>query len=263
MQRLYVGTSGWAYKGWTGVFYPPGLGKSCELSHYAKLFNTVEINATFYRLPFESVVKDWYRRTPGSFIFAVKGSRYITHIKRLAVTKLSLLKFFNRVKHLKEKCGPILCQLPPDFDFKQLRRLDAFLKKLPPNLRQAIEFRNPSWYEHDKTFAVLREHQVAHVSISSSRMPMNLTATSNIVYIRLHGLEGGPHHDYNRSELWPWAEHCRRSLAEGRTVYAYFNNDLDARAPTNADLFRRLILTKRNQPNPRHPQQVAEPSLEN
>jgi uncharacterized protein YecE (DUF72 family) len=251
MQRLFVGTSGWIYKEWAGVFYPKNLEKTGELAHYAKTFNTVEINSTFYRLPFENMVKGWYRRSPPDFIFGVKGSRYITHIKRLKATKPSIQKFFDRAKLLKEKCGPILWQLPPNFDAKHLKRLDAFLRKLPAKYHHAVEFRHPSWYEHVETFELLRRRKVAHVSVSSLRMPMNLTVTSDIVYIRFHGLKDGARHDYTRKELRPWAEHCRRCLAEGKSVYAYFNNDLNTRAPLNAQLFSAMILAPRRRTKPR------------
>lgn len=244
MQPLFVGTSGWIYKEWAGVFYPKDLEKTGELAHYAKTFNTVEINATFYRLPFENMVKGWYRRSPEDFIFAVKGSRFITHINRLQVAKPSIQVFFDRAKLLREKCGPILWQLPPNFEFKNLRRLDSFLKKLPEKYSHAVEFRHPSWYEHAEAFEVLREHKAAHVSVSSLRMPLNLEVTGDFVYLRFHGLEGGPRHDYTRDELRPWAEHCRRCLAEGMRVYAYFNNDLNTRAPLNAVTFREMVLAK-------------------
>jgi uncharacterized protein YecE (DUF72 family) len=171
MERLvFVGTSGWIYKEWAGVFYPKKLPKTGELAYYAKTFNTVEINATFYRLPQESMVQGWYQRSPPDFIFAVKGSRFLTHIKRLKGNRESIKKFFDRAKLLKEKCGPILWQLPPTLKFDP-KLLNAFLKKLPRRYRHAVEFRHPSWYENEESFAILREHNMAHVSVSSLKMP--------------------------------------------------------------------------------------------
>jgi len=239
--ELFIGTSGWAYKEWAGIFYPTGLKKSGELAHYATQFNSVEINATFYRLPLESTVKGWRERTPKEFLFPVKGSRFITHIKRLKARKTAIAKFFSRARLLKEKCGPILWQLPPNFDFKNFKRLAAFLEKLPRKYEHAVEFRHPSWYEHEATFHLLQSRKVAHVSVSSLRMPMNLRVTTDFVYVRFHGLEGGPYHDYTRPELKPWAEHCGSFLASGMAIYAYFNNDLNTRAPWNAKLFREMI----------------------
>lgn len=241
MERLiFVGTSGWIYKEWAGVFYPKKLAKTGELAHYAKTFNTVEINATFYRLPQENMVKGWHERSPADFLFAVKGSRFITHIKRLKADRASIKKFFDRAKLLKEKCGPILWQLPPNFKLDP-ERLESFLKKLPKRYRHAVEFRHPSWYETDAAFNILRRHNSAHVSVSSLRMPMNLTVTTDFVYVRFHGLEGGPRHDYTTEELQPWASHCRKQVAQKNPIYAYFNNDLNTRAPWNAETFRELV----------------------
>jgi uncharacterized protein YecE (DUF72 family) len=243
--NLYVGTSGWIYKEWAGVFYPKDLKNPGELAHYAKTFDTVEINATFYRLPFENMVKGWYQRSPKKFIFAVKGSRYITHIKRLKARAPNIKKFFDRARLLKEKCGPILWQLPPNFHYDP-KLLEKFLGKLPKEYRHAFEFRHVSWYENEKTFEILRAHKVSHVLLSSLRMPQNLTITTDFVYIRFHGLEGGPHHDYTNEELQPWATYSKRWLKDGFSVYAYFNNDLNTRAPWNAIAFREMITGKRN-----------------
>jgi uncharacterized protein YecE (DUF72 family) len=240
MERLFVGTSGWVYKGWAGTFYPDKLQKAGELAYYATQFNTVEINATFYRLPLRTMVKGWYERSPPDFVFAVKGSRFLTQMKKLKVDKPSINKFFGRVKFLREKCGPILWQLPPSLGF-DLERLDSFLKKVPKKHRHAVEFRHPSWYGHEETFDILRKHRAAHVSLSSMRMPMNLNITADFVYIRFHGLDQGAAHDYTRRELRPWAEHCRRCLRNGRRVYVYFNNDWNTRAPLNAQTFREMI----------------------
>jgi uncharacterized protein YecE (DUF72 family) len=243
MRRVFVGTSGWVYKGWAGSFYPSGLKKFDELEYYATRFNTVEINATFYRLPLEAMVKGWHRRSPKDFVFAVKGSRFITQMKKLKVERESIQVFFERVRPLKEKCGPILWQLPPNFGFNG-ERLDSFLAIIPVKFRHAVEFRHPSWYEHEETFTILRRHNAAHVSVSSLRMPMNLAVTSDFVYLRFHGLEHGAAHDYTRRELQPWAEHCRRCRNNGTGVFAYFNNDLNTRAPGNAEMFRTMILER-------------------
>jgi uncharacterized protein YecE (DUF72 family) len=240
---VFVGTSGWIYKEWAGTFYPKKLSKSGELEFYATKFNTVEINATFYRLPLETMVQGWYKRSPANFIFAAKGSRFLTHIKRLKGTRESIKKYFDRVKLLKEKCGPILWQLPPNLKYDS-KLLDGFLKKLPKRYRHAVEYRHPSWYEHEESFGILRKYNMAHVSVSSLKMPMNLTMTTDFTYIRFHGLEGGPYHDYTTDELKPWAKHCREQVAKGFPIYAYFNNDLNHRAPLNAVAFREMVKGK-------------------
>ena len=242
MERLFVGTSGWIYKGWAGSFYPEGLPSREHLAYYASQFNTVEINASFYRLPPESMAKGWRERAPEGFIYAVKGSRFITHMKKLKVDRKSIDIFFERTALLKEHLGPILWQLPPNLHHDP-DRLDKFLTMLPKKFRYAVEFRHPSWIVED-TFEVLREHQAAHVQLSSMAMPMDLTTTADFIYIRFHGLQGGFAHDYTGAELKPWAEHCRAALEEGLSVYAYFNNDANTRAPGNAKTLRDMIAAK-------------------
>lgn len=244
MDHLYIGTSGWLYKEWAGVFYEKDLKKGAELEHYVTQFDTVEINATFYRLPKPSIVQGWYNRAPKDFIFAVKGSRFVTHIKRLNIDRPSISKFFRRADRLREKCGPILWQIPPNFPY-DAERLDKFLHKLGRTKhRHAFEFRHPSWYEHADTFEILRKYDTAHVSVSSLRMPMNLTLTTDFTYIRFHGLQGGARHDYTAAELKPWVTHAVKCLEQDIAVYAYFNNDLNVRAPDNARAFRKSIQRK-------------------
>jgi uncharacterized protein YecE (DUF72 family) len=153
-------------------------------------------------------------------------------MKKLNVTKDSISIFFDRVKPLREHMGPILWQLPPTLH-KDVPRLERFLGMVPKRFRHAVEFRHPSWMA-DEVFDVLRAHDVAHVSVSSLRMPMDFTVTTDFLYIRFHGLEGGATHDYTRDELESWAEHCQAALRQGQTVYAYFNNDWNCRAPENA-----------------------------
>lgn len=239
MNRVFVGTSGWIYKDWGGFFYPQELEED-RLQFYARHFNSVEINASFYRLPNPETVRGWYRRTSPEFRFAVKGSRFITHLKRLKVERASIKIFFDRARLLEDKCGPILWQLPPTLQFEP-ERLTTFLKILPRRFRHAVEFRHVSWYGHEETFAILRRYRAAHVWLSSQRMPVNLTSTTDFAYIRFHGLEGGAAHDYTRDELRPWAEACRRCIASDMEVHAYFNNDVNVRAPQNAKVFREML----------------------
>jgi uncharacterized protein YecE (DUF72 family) len=234
VDRLYIGTSGWIYKGWAGAFYPKRLKQAEHFNYYATHFPTVEINATFYRLPTENMVRGWHDKAPEGFIFAVKGSRFITQMKKLKVEPESIQIFFDRVEPLAEHLGPILWQLPPMLH-KDIPRLKHFLELLPTEFRYAVEFRHPSWMDSE-VFDLLRTHDCAHASVSSLRMPMDLTVTTDFVYIRFHGLEHGAAHDYTREELQPWAEHCRAALEDGKTVYAYFNNDWNCRAPENAKM---------------------------
>ncbi len=231
MNRIYIGTSGWGYKEWANDFYC-GLKPKEHFSFYSTQFTTVEINATFYRLPDVRVVHGWRDKAPVGFIFAVKGSRFVTHIKRLNELERSVGNFTRRIRPLGEKLGPLLWQLPPNLG-RDLPRLENFLERLPKSLRYAIEFRHPDWMA-DETFDLLRKYHAAFVSVSSMRMPTNLSVTSDFIYVRFHGLTGGARHDYTREELRPWAEHIREQAAAGKSVFAYFNNDLNVRAPNNA-----------------------------
>jgi uncharacterized protein YecE (DUF72 family) len=185
------------------------------------------------------MVRGWQQRAPPGFVYAVKGSRFITHLKRLKIQKKSIAKFFRRVLPLKEHLGPILWQLPPNLP-KDLPRLEKFLKKLPAGCRYAVEFRHPSW-DDDEVILFLKEQKVAFVSVSSMRMPLNLAVTADFIYLRFHGLEAGAAHDYTHAELKPWAAHCRAALNKGLAVYAYFNNDWNVRAPKNARELIRLV----------------------
>jgi len=232
MGRIYIGTSGWVYKGWAGAFYPKELRPPEHFGYYAGHFPSVEINATFYRLPTENMVKGWHNKAPDDFIFAVKGSRFITQMKKLNVTADSISIFFERIKPLRKHLGPILWQLPPSLH-KDVPRLERFLAMVPKRFRHAVEFRHPSWMA-EEVFEVLRAHDAAHVSVSSMRMPADFTTTTDFVYIRFHGLEAGAAHDYTREELEPWGQHIQSAADSGKTVYAYFNNDWNCRAPENA-----------------------------
>lgn len=236
---LYVGTSGWSYEHWRGRFYPEDMPERDWFDFYTRRFGTVELNVTFYRLPFENMIKSWRTRAPKGFLFAVKGWRVITHRKRLRGVREEMDRFLERMGGLGDHLGPILWQLPPSLscDLKLLRR---FLKILPAGRRHALEFRHPSWCVRE-VYDVAAEFGAAIVGVSSLRMPPVCVATAPFVYLRFHGLAGGFAHDYTREELRPWAEWAAACLKEGRDVFAYFNNDANARAPENARLFTQMI----------------------
>ncbi|GAB4247036.1 MAG: DUF72 domain-containing protein [Acidobacteriota bacterium] len=239
MAKLYVGTSGWSYRGWVGEFYPAGLDPGEWLEFYVQHFNTVEINATFYRLPFPGMVESWSRRAPEGFLYAVKGNRRITHLKRLRDVDADLSRFLERIEPLGAHLGVLLWQLPPRFP-ADVAVLEAFLRVLPPGYRHAVEFRDPSWLVGD-VWTCLRRYGVAQVGVSSLRMPPEMEPTADFAYLRFHGLSGGFAHDYATEELRPWAERAAAVLAEGGDVFAYFNNDARCRAPKNAREFRELV----------------------
>jgi uncharacterized protein YecE (DUF72 family) len=239
MKHVYIGTSGWSYKGWQKAFYPEEVRVKDHFQFYATQFPTVEINLTFYRLPTPGMVKGWRDKAPEGFVYAVKGSRFITHMKKLKNLDGALDKYLDRIKLLKKHIGVVLWQLPPMLKL-DLERLEDFLKLLPKSYRHAVEFRDVSWMT-EEMFALLRKYHVAHASLSSMRMPMDLTVTSDVVYIRFHGLEGGFAHDYTRAELEPWARHIKKQARAGRKVFAYFNNDANVRAPANAKLLMEMV----------------------
>src|SRR5438105_5915253 len=186
------------------------------------------------------MVRGWRDKAPPGFVFAVKGSRFITHMKRIANLDGAVRKYFTRIKALQERVGIVIWQLPPNLR-KDAERLEKFLRRLPEKYHHAVEFRHASWLDED-VFAILRRHEVAHVSVSSLAMPMNLTVTSDRVYIRFHGLASGAAHDYTRKELQPWAAHIKQQAAKGKTIYAYFNNDANVRAPKNAKALIEMTL---------------------
>jgi len=246
MAGIYIGTSGWSYKCWESEFYPADLAHKKHFAFYATHFPTVEINLTFYRLPTLKAVEGWRDNAPPGFVYAVKGSRFITHMKKLANLNGALDRFFEHIEPLRRKIGVILWQLPPLLK-NDVPRLSAFLKLLPDHYRYAVEFRHASWLV-EPVFQLLRNHEVAHVSVSSFGMPMNLKVTSDVVYIRFHGLSGGASHDYTRAELKPWAAFIRRQHASGKLVFAYFNNDANVRAPANARLLMEMTCAARAGP---------------
>lgn len=239
--RVHVGTSGWTYDDWDGVFYPEGVTGADRLQFYATRFDTVEVNATFYRLPFRGMIVGWNRRLPSGFHLVVKGPRTVTHLKKLADCEAPLQAFLERVQALKT-LRLILWQLPPSLH-RDLERLGRFLAALPRWVRHAVEFRHASWWD-DATAGLLARHDAAFVTVSHPRLPDQVLATTDLLYLRFHGLGGELYrYNYSAAELRAWADRVAPHLA-GRTLYAFFNNDYEAHAPGNADQFRRLLQRK-------------------
>jgi len=230
--RVKVGTSGWSYDHWERAFYPEHLGASHRLEYYAGCFPTVEINATFYRMPSEHAVRSWAEEVPKGFAFSVKGSRFITHYRHLVGAGDALVSFMERVQLLGPKLEVVLWQLPPTM-VADVDVLDAFLGGLPKGtVRHAVEFRHSSWL-NARTFEVLAVHNAAHVHVSSDQMPEDLTPTADFVYVRFHGT-ARYHGAYVEPALEPWCSFLSQQAAEGRDGYAYFNNDAEAHAPRDA-----------------------------
>jgi uncharacterized protein YecE (DUF72 family) len=236
MTRYFIGTSGWHYDGWRGVFYPVKLPKKDWLAFYAGRFLTVELNNSFYRLPTESAFRGWHDTTPAGFYFAVKASRYITHIKRLKDAEEPLSNFMSRAARLKDKLGPVLYQLPSSFH-RDDTRLATFLEKLPPGGRHVIEFRHESWLT-DEVFEMLRQHRVGFCVFDMPGQKSPLLATADFAYIRFHGTGERYSGSYPEAALADWADKISK-LAKGLdAVYIYFNNDVSGHAVKNAMTLR-------------------------
>jgi uncharacterized protein YecE (DUF72 family) len=233
---LRIGCSGWNYAHWrNGVFYPPRCASRNWLEFYARHFDTVEINTTFYRLPRESAVARWVVETPPGFVFSVKVSRFVTHIKRLLDVGEHLPLLYDRIGPLlrSDKMGPLLWQLPPTFAL-DLDRLAGALEHTHDGRRHAFEFRHPSWFR-EETYALLREHGAALVIADRPEVNQFQTheLTAGFTFVRFHSGTRGRNGNYSHAELDEWAERLER-WAGDVDVFAYFNNDWEGFAIENA-----------------------------
>jgi len=233
---LRVGTSGYHYEHWKGIFYPEDLPKAHWFSHYAKIFDTVEINNTFYHLPSAAAFDAWKEQAPKGFCYALKFSRYGSHIVRLKKPRDTIRRFLQRADRLGDLLGPILVQLPPDWKAEP-ERLDAFLKAASKNHRWALEFRDPRWL-CEEVFSILQRHNAAlciHDMIGEH--PRRITA--DWVYLRYHG----DHYagNYSPQALKAQALWIKRQLADGKHTFVYFNNDAQGYAVHNAIDLRRYV----------------------
>jgi uncharacterized protein YecE (DUF72 family) len=229
---IHIGTSGWHYAHWQGPFYPDDLGPEGFLDFYAQRFQTVEINNSFYQLPSERALSAWRHTVPPDFIFAVKGSRYITHMKKLQDPERSLAPLLERVTLLEDKLGPILFQLPPRWHCNP-DRLAAFLAALPDDRRYALELRDQTWI-NDQTLELLRRHHVAFCIYEFDGYLSPQAVTAAFVYIRLHG-PGGPYQGrYPTQTLASWAGAISAWSHQGLEVFCYFDNDEAGFAAQNA-----------------------------
>ena len=241
MSDVRVGCSGWNYAHWRERVYPKGLPPKRWLAYYATLFDTVEINNTFYRLPRVSAVQGWVHQSPPGFLFAVKSSRYLTHIKRLTDLDGGIQRFYTRIDPLvrSPKLGPLLWQLPPTFK-RDDERLASALSALPPG-RHCFEFREASWYV-DETYELLRRHGAALVIPDSPKYPFRtLELTADWTFVRFHTGRRGRGGNYSDRELEEWAERLGGWRDRGIDVYAYFNNDWEGYAVKNGLKLKELL----------------------
>lgn len=230
--KYYIGTSGWVYPHWRDVFYPPKLPQSKWLEFYTGHFSTVELNNSFYRLPSEQAFSNWRATSPEGFRYAVKVSRFITHIKRLKDVAEPIGTFLQRARHLNEKLGPLLYQLPPNMH-RNDERLESFLQLLPKGLRHVIEFRHQSWLD-EEVFDILRRHNIGFCVFDMPGLPCPLLTTADFAYIRFHGSTGLYFSRYSDEELEEWAGRISRLAKDLDAVYIYFNNDAEGFAIKNA-----------------------------
>jgi uncharacterized protein YecE (DUF72 family) len=249
--EIRIGTSGWYYDHWKDRFYPEDLPKSDWLSYYAKEFDTVEINNTFYHLPQEQTLKKWQKLAPAEFLFAVKANRYITHIKKLKDTKDEMKRFFERVELLKNHLGPVLYQLPSMLH-KNITLLGSFLELLVTRASSPcqhgqdgrataiFEFRHKSWYTDD-TFELLDKFRAGFCihDLSGRQTPKRITG--KVIYVRFHGTSGRYAGNYSNAMLNKWADWIKENRRNVSAVYAYFNNDVEGHAIANAKTLKSML----------------------
>ena len=247
--QLRVGCSGWQYRHWRGNFYPAELPTTRWFAHYAAIFDTVEVNNTFYRLPETGTFERWRETMPDRFVAAIKASRFLTHMKKLLNAEEPIKRLFGRAAALGPRLGPVLYQLPPSMR-RDLPRLENFLAKLPRHIalagqrrravQHAIEFRDPSWYVPE-TFAALEHHGVALCLHDRAGSATPEIAVGPFIYVRFHGTSGAYHGGYPDPDLEARAVWLARQHLAGRDVYAYFNNDIGGMAPRDALTLRRMV----------------------
>lgn len=234
---IRVGTSGWQYDHWRGPFYPEDMHKDEWFKHYASVFDTVEINNTFYRQPGNAAFDRWKDDAPKGFLYALKANRYLTHMKKLKEPEDALKRFLSGAERLKSRLGPLVYQLPPNWK-KNLDRLERFAKLLPRKHTHVVEFRDRDWLDED-VYEVLEEHHVCLcVHDMIRRHPRR--ATGPAVYVRFHGAGEKYGGSYRRDRLESWAD-WMRSEAKERPVYVYFNNDEEGNAVRDAGKLKDIL----------------------
>ncbi|MDE1858577.1 MAG: DUF72 domain-containing protein [Thaumarchaeota archaeon] len=239
MSDLYLGTSGWSYNEWTGVFYPKS--STNKLSYYSKLYQTVEVDSTFYAFPSKGLVLGWARYTPDNFVFSVKLPRQLTHDKKLALdqgVEADLIRYLGLLKPLMAtgKLGPVLIQLPPSYSFdSDFEKLKAFLNMAPEDVAFAVEFRHPSWLR-EEVWSFLRGRNVANVIVDEPLLPPDTVVTADFAFIRWHGRGSRPWYNYRYTdkELDVWVPKVKEVASRVKKTYGYFNNHFHGFAVENS-----------------------------
>ena len=236
--QIRIGTSGWVYRHWQGLFYPANLPQKQWFAYYARSFDTVEINSTFYHLHNASVFEHWQQQAPDGFLYSIKASRIITHNQRLEGCQDTLETFLSRASLLGETLGPVLFQLPPSFSL-DLSRFESFLALLPQGFSYAMEFRNPTWLT-EEVFALLERFGVALCIHDMPPLQVPLRITAKFIYLRFHG-DVDHAGDYPLETLAAWVERIQTWQRNGLAVFAYFNNDTGGMAVRNAHTLKQLL----------------------
>lgn len=239
---MHLGTCGWSYQEWVGLFYPNN--RVAKLPFYAKVFDTVEVDSSFYRMPTKSMVRGWEKATGPAFQFSLKVPKTITHDKNLAGIDDEFEAFLDVIKPLQDadKLGCLLIQLGPAFTYDKVENLESFIEMLPDDVRFAVEFRHESWNRKD-TWNLLKRFGVANtITDSPIEFLTEPVVTAEHAYVRWHGRGKKIWFDYNYSEdeLSSWAEKMKVITSKART-YAYFNNHYNSKAPTNALQFLQIV----------------------
>lgn len=238
--KIHIGTSGWHYKHWIGPFYPEDTKPADFMAYYQQFFQTVEVNNSFYHLPLETTFEQWKEITPKDFIFSVKASRFITHIKKLKDTKASFSNFIQHADFLREKLGPILFQLPPKWHYN-VERFKSFVEMLPVTYRYTFEFRDPTWH-NDAALDLLKQHNIALYLYELGYYTSPVEVTADFVYIRLHGPGEKYQGSYSDEVLREWANRCKEWQTKGLDVFVYFENDQKGYAPLNAQRLKAFTI---------------------
>ncbi len=236
---IRIGTSGWHYKHWVGTFYPPKTAGNKMLAYYFEHFDTVELNNSFYRLPGKSALISWRDSTPSNFVFAAKGSRFLTHMKKLKDAGQGLTRFLDAIETLDRKLGPILFQLPPNWEL-DLDRLTTFCATLPGRHRYAFEFRNATW-NVPPVYELLSRHNMAYCAfhLAGEHSPIEITA--DFTYVRLHGPGGKYQGSYSHEDLHEWSTRIGAWRRDLKAIYVYFDNDQAGYAAKDALRLRSLV----------------------
>jgi uncharacterized protein YecE (DUF72 family) len=237
--RIHIGTSGWHYNHWRGPFYPADLPAPRFLQYYVARFGAAEINNSFYKLPEERILAEWRDGSPQGIVFAVKGSRYITHMKKLKDADRSVPPFIERVKVLGEKLGPILFQLPPHWGYNA-ERLNDFLGALSDDFRYAFEFRDPSWFR-DEVNEALAAKNAAFCVYDFDRRQSPRTVTADFAYVRLHGPDGPYQGQYDQDSLGDWGKALGDWSRQGKEVFCFFDNDEAGYAAEDALRLKQML----------------------